>query len=168
MSYASQLSLFEELGSNTHGGELNLGKRKVARPIGVKRSNHVVLKSSKAVGKSSFLQKEHSKFIRRVLPRLAKKFGVIVYEWANSGNHIHLLIKPRSRDAFKGFVSALSGRVAQEVTGSRKGSPSAEKFFDSIPFSRIVTWEEIPSGASPTSIFAKSSILRKLDYDPGS
>jgi len=109
MGNALQLNLFGGPGGNGHGGSLSLGKRKTARPIAVKRSQHVVLKSSLAVGKSSLLQKEHARFIRRVMPVLAKRFGVIVYEWANSGTHIHMLIRPRSRRAFQSFVAGLSG-----------------------------------------------------------
>jgi REP element-mobilizing transposase RayT len=141
MKLADQPVLDDRLKARlVHGGEMRLGKRKRERPIATKRAMHITLKSSCAVGEWSFLQKAHAAFIRRSLPRWAKHFGVIIYQWSLNGNHVHLLVRPRSRDSLRGFLSALSGRIAQHITGARKGRPFGRRFFDSIPFSRIVEW----------------------------
>jgi len=124
----------------THGGEAWPGKRKAERPITTKRAMHLVLRSSHAKQEWSFLHPKHAAFVREVIVRLAKRFGVIVYNVANAGNHIHMLARPRSRDALRGFLAALSGRLAQRITGARRGNPLGYRFFDFIPFSRIVQW----------------------------
>jgi hypothetical protein len=33
---------------------------------------------------------------------------------------------------------SLSGRIAQRVSGARKGRPLGQRFFDAIPYSRII------------------------------
>ncbi len=129
---------FEE--RNDHGGELWKGRRKKPRPIAAKRSMHIVLRSSHAVGAWSFLSPRHAPFVRALVPLLAKRFGVVVYESANVGNHIHLLVRPRSRDSLKHFLMSLAGRIAMRVTGARRGKPFGKRFFDAIPWSRIVEW----------------------------
>ncbi len=99
---------------------------------------HLVLRSSQAKGERSLLHE--SKFIQLLIARLAKRFRVRVYEQANSGNHLHLLVRAETRDGFKQFLMALSGRIAQKMTGAAKGKPLAAKFWDFIPFTRIVEW----------------------------
>ncbi len=37
-------------------------------------------------------------------------------------------------------MCVITGRIAQHVTKSRKGQALKEKFWDSIPFTRIVEW----------------------------
>ena len=82
----------------------------------------------------------NARYVREQLPRLAKRFHVQLYRWANVGNHIHLAVRAKDRDGLKRFLMALSGRIAQRVTGARKGKPLGGRFFDSIPWTRIVEW----------------------------
>ena len=70
----------------------------------------------------------------------AEKYGVKVYRFSNVGNHLHLLVQVPSRRAWQAFIRALSGAVAFHVTGTRKGKALARKFWDSLAFSRIVSW----------------------------
>src|SRR5436305_1807405 len=53
------------------------------------------------------------------------------------------LIRPpwvfcRFAGGLKRFLCALSGETDQRITGARKGKPFGRRFFDSIPWSRIV------------------------------
>jgi REP element-mobilizing transposase RayT len=82
--------------------------------------------------------------------KVAKRYGVRVYRYANVGNHIHLLIQVPTREAWKRFSKELSGGIAQIVTGARKGLalkrsadttiPESAKraFWDELLFTRIV------------------------------
>lgn len=126
--------------SNAFGGVAAKGKRKERRPVATKRSMHLVLKSSLAVGKFSLHQKGNSQFISELVARLSKKWCVRVYEFSNNGNHLHLLIQPASRQGLQSFMRTLSALVARHVTGARKGKALLKKFWDAIPFTRIVEW----------------------------
>jgi REP element-mobilizing transposase RayT len=136
-----QLVLSEELKKRyEHGGEACLGKRKERRPVTTRQPMHVTLRSSVARGEWSFLHPKHAPFIRGELTRLAKRFHVVLYETSNVGNHLHLLLRPKTRDSLKRFLSALSGRISQHITGARRGKPFGKRFFDFIPHSRLVAW----------------------------
>jgi REP element-mobilizing transposase RayT len=140
MALAAQQSLFPESKRRlTHGGEERLGKRKLERPISTRHSMHVVLRSSMAKGEWSLLRPAHAGMVRFEIQRFSRRHGVRIYEAANVGNHIHLLLRARSRDALKRFLMGLSGRIAQRVTGARKGKPLGRRFFDTLPFTRIVS-----------------------------
>ncbi len=124
----------------THGGELSKGKRKLGRPIATRRPMHIVMRSSLAVGGWSFLHPSHAPFIRCVVPLIAKRFNVQLYEWSQNSNHLHLLLRAATRDGLKHFLMAVSGRISQKITCAKKGNPLGKRFFDHIPFSRIVEW----------------------------
>ncbi|MGK5085190.1 hypothetical protein WDW37_18025, partial [Bdellovibrionota bacterium FG-1] len=76
--------------SVSHGGEHTLGKRKAVRPIDPKQALHVVLRSSKARGEFSMLHSRNCDPIQRFTQKLAKRWGVRLYRYANVGNHLHL------------------------------------------------------------------------------
>ena len=78
-----------------HGGSLLLGKRKARRPIALRRPMHLVLRATRAKGKWSLLSKEHVRFIDRLLSEVTRAHGVVVYEKANAGNHLHLLLRAK-------------------------------------------------------------------------
>ena len=75
--------------------------------------------------------------------RLAKRWGVRLYRYANVGNHIHLLIKVPSRAVWQRFLRELAGTIALIVTGAKKGmphpkNPTQRGFWDALAFTRIV------------------------------
>lgn len=123
-----------------HGGELGVGKRKVARPIVTKRAMHVVLRASVAKGKLSLLRPKNARFIETEMARAGRRNGVKIYEFANVGNHLHLLLRAKTRDGFRVFLRTFAGKVAQGVTGAKKGNPFGKRFWDLTAFSRIVEW----------------------------
>lgn len=145
---------FEGMGfgrtTGVHGGEVGLGKRKTRRPFDPKQALHVVLRSSKAKGRHSLLHPAHCNNVRDLLERLKVRWDVTVYRYANVGNHLHLLLRAKSRKDWQGFIREFSGGVVMLVTGARKGkglsrarSRSAPRssergFWDHLVYSRIV------------------------------
>ncbi|MCM2323189.1 MAG: hypothetical protein NDJ90_07985 [Oligoflexia bacterium] len=140
-----------------HGGDVTRGKRKTARPFDHKQALHVVLRSSKARGERSLLHPRHCNHVRALTKRLEERWGVTVYRYANVGNHLHLLVRARTRPAWQGFIRELSGGIAMLVTGARKGqglprekaglprgigvADSAQRgFWDELVFTRIVAY----------------------------
>ena len=90
--------------SQAHGGEHTKGKRKGQRPFDPKQALHVVLRSSNARGQLSMLSPSHCNHIRNLMDRLKTRWGVSVYRYANVGNHLHLLIRAKSRSDWQGFI----------------------------------------------------------------
>ena len=122
------------------GGELLLGKRKSARPVATRRPMHTTLRSEHAIGNRSFLMPHNSRVIRSLMKSLCSRFGIRVYEYSINSNHIHLLTLAKTRQGYKSFLRAFSGAVAMKMTGARKGTGLAKRFWAARPWSRIVAW----------------------------
>ena len=137
-----QASLFgrdmhAELVRTEHGGAVLHGRRKRERPVSTRRAMHVVLTSERARGAWSL--RRHERTVRDALRQMARRFDVRVYDFANVGSHVHLLVRVRRREAFHGFLRSFAGIVARRVTGARCGQPRG-RFFTGLAWSRVVAW----------------------------
>ncbi len=155
------------------GGSLLVGKRKSARPLSSKCALHLILKSSRAKGSSSFLK--HQKQIRFQLDKQAKRFGVRIYRYSNVGNHLHLLIRIHSRREYKKFIRAISSLIQGIVTKTlganqkkRREKTRREKeiFWDFRPFSRVVSWGRDFKIAANYVIKNTLEVLGFIPYTP--
>lgn len=115
-------------------------KNRGARPISTKQAMHVVLRSSQAVGEWSFKSKKNAQIVSETLKATAKKYGVKVYSFANVGNHLHIVLRLTNRQAYRGFIRALTGTIAIKVSGANKLNKLKRKFWDYRPFTRVLTW----------------------------
>ncbi len=93
-----------------------------------------------ARGQLSFLNQKRRKRIESLVRRTAASKGVKLYRYANSGNHLHIIILPSSREAFNSFVRVISGLIARLTLGAEKGSAKGLKFWDARPFTRVIEW----------------------------
>jgi hypothetical protein len=126
-----------EIVRTTHGGAAALGRRKLERPVSTRRPMHVVLASDRARGPWSL--RKHEGAVRVALRRMARRFDIRVYDFANVGSHLHLLLRVRRRASFQAFLRSLTGIVARRVTGARRGHPCGP-FFSALAWSRVVSW----------------------------
>ncbi len=149
---------------NFGGSLLKNSHAKIARPISTKESMHVVLKSSRAVGPLSMLNYKHSKFVHRTIQLQAKKFHINIYNFANVGNHIHLLIRANKREWFKNFLRAIAGLIAKFIIGRKRGG--REKFWDQRPYSRIVFWKKDFIGVKKYVIQNFNEAMGFIPYQP--
>src|SRR5258708_2433692 len=124
-----------ELARSEHGGSVRRGQRKLERPVSTRRPMHVVLSSRKAEGVWSL--RRHDRAVRVALRSMARRFGVRVYDYANVGSHLHLLVRVRRREAFQGFLRSFAGIVARRVTGARRGR-RVGRFFSGLAWSPVV------------------------------
>jgi REP element-mobilizing transposase RayT len=124
-----------------HGGDLHKGKphRKEVRPFNPKLSMHVTLWSSKARGQRSMIKPRNEKKIRSLVFGLGERFNVKVYSFANSGNHLHLLLRAKVKSDFQNYLRSLAGLIARHVTQSERGRGFG-KFWDSLAYSKLVGW----------------------------
>jgi REP element-mobilizing transposase RayT len=120
--------------SPLHGGSLSVGKRKAARPIATRRPMHVVLRST------SKRLVRHAGGIRRLLKQLGHRYQVTVYERSVNSNHIHLVVRAKTRMGFHTFLRVFAGQVAQKITKRFKGTSLKTSFWEFPPFTRILEW----------------------------
>ncbi|MCB0393213.1 MAG: transposase [Bdellovibrionales bacterium] len=126
---------------------------KSERPLDSKKALHLVLKSSQAVGTRSFKSKANEGVVWAIVQMQAKTFGVKIYEYANSGNHLHLLVRVKNRWDYAAFIRSITGLIARHVGRSEKCSPLKRKFWDARPFSRIVSFARKEFQAARAYIF---------------
>ena len=119
------------------GGNLR-SHAKSARPVSTKHPMHLVLRSSLARGERSFLAR--GRRVEQILRRQAERFNLRLYDVANAGNHLHVVVRARSPRGLKNFLRAVTGILARVSLGAERGRPKLTKFWDVRPFSRIVTW----------------------------
>ena len=130
------------------GGELLKSNPKCQRPLSFKQSMHLVLRSSKATGKYSFLHISRVRQIKALVQKQASVSEVKILRYANAGNHLHLLVQPSNRIGYRKFIRAITGLIARTVLKTERGIglrgqdrlKNTNKFWDKRPFTRIVAW----------------------------
>jgi hypothetical protein len=139
-----QLHLFSgrlksELTVTRHGGDERLGRRKLERPVSTRKPMHVTLHSRRAKGAWSL--RRHEQAVREALRLCGRRSGVRVYDFANVGTHVHLLVRAKRREAFQMFLRSFAGLVARAVTGARRGRPlQGGRFWSGLAWSKVVAW----------------------------
>ena len=122
-----------------HGGEHAKGKRKKARPFSSNKAIHIVMRSERAKGSWSFRRMSvYGKVIEQI-ERRAKVSHIRLYNLAVNGNHIHFLIRAKTKAQLQKFLRAITGCLARFITGARRGNAKG-KFWDGLTFSRIIEW----------------------------
>jgi REP element-mobilizing transposase RayT len=107
---SNQLKQEKEFG----GAHLKNSHAKKARPIAIKKTMHLTLRSSKAKGAFSFRSdKNRIQKIEKVVRTQAQKFGVEIFRYANVGNHLHLLVKASYRRGFICFLRSIQGSLQE-------------------------------------------------------
>jgi hypothetical protein len=149
-----------------HGGELSVGKRKKRRPISLRQSMHLVFRSEIAKGPLSLLVRKHVRMIDHFKARFASRFHVRIYEYANSGNHLHLLVRARTREGLQNFLRAFAGQVALKITRTERGNPFG-KFWSLLVYSRIVAWGRAYRVAKKYILQNRWEGLGLIPYRPG-
>lgn len=94
--------------------------------------------------------------VNALVHQIALKYGIRIYEYANVGNHIHLIVRTGKRTSWAGFIRELTGRIAllvrkqTEVNRASRSAlqkpgsaPSSQSFWLYRPFTRIVrSWRK--------------------------
>jgi putative transposase len=128
------------------------------RPLHTRRTMHLVLRSTKAVGDWSFKKPKNEQRIKIIIEKFSKKYGIKILSLANVGNHLHFQIKLSNRFTYASFIRAVTGSIAMAVTNSSRWNPLKsrptkikgtkksphkiaqvkDRFWDYRPFTRIV------------------------------
>jgi REP element-mobilizing transposase RayT len=96
----------------------------------------------------SFRKPINEKRIGFILKKFSTKYAVRIISMANVGNHLHFQIKLQNRFTYKPFIRAITGSIAQAVTGKTRWSESVDlgtwkdrpklKFWDYRPYTRVI------------------------------
>src|SRR5262249_21958918 len=78
--------------------------------------------------------------IQSLVSSLSARWKVQVYEFANSGNHLHFAVRAKTKEGFRNFFRTLAAQTATKVTGARRGNALGKRFWDLPMWSRIVAW----------------------------
>ncbi|MES2802854.1 MAG: transposase [Bdellovibrionota bacterium] len=108
-----QMKQLKTTNKREHGGDLSIGRRRSRRIVSVNRPMHVTLRSEFAHSGRCLLQ--HQKMISSVILRAASRFHISVYEKAICGNHLHLLVRGKSRVDIQNFFRVVAGHIAQNI-----------------------------------------------------
>lgn len=101
---------------------------------------HVALKSSAARG--AWKAPGPKKIaVSKIVRTEADRCRVELLEYASSTDQIHLLIRIRNRASLQKFLRSVSGRIAMQMTGSKKGRALKGNFWDHRPYTQVVTPE---------------------------
>lgn len=160
-----QLKLFNGLSEKPYfGGELLKGRRRSRRPINTALALHIVIRASLAKGKLSFLNFHDP--ISNALNEMSHRHQVRLYKWANSGNHIHLLIRATHRNNYRKFIRGVTSIIWQIVVKSTGAMPKKGGFWDHRPFSRIVSWGRDYIGVTNYILKNTLEALKIIAYTP--
>ena len=99
---------------------------------------HLLLKSEKAKGNLSLLSAKNQIYIRQLIYSKGEHFGVLIGDFVNMGNHLHIKVRTATREQFQSFLKAITCLIARFVTGARRGKKFG-RFWQGLAFTRVLT-----------------------------
>lgn len=158
MSFSQQNFLSPKLKSEfapskEFGGSLLRGKRKTKRPLNFKLPIHTVLRCS-TLRSGSLLWNADK--VTDTLEKFAAKFGVKIYEKAIVSNHVHLILKFRSRQSYNSFVRAFAGVLAKTL----------DVIWAARPWTRVLQWGRDFRNACAYTFQNRREAAREIPYKP--
>lgn len=149
---SKQLKLFKSENLE-FGGNLLLGKRHEQRILSPKCPMHLIMKGDISIG-GSLRKYKHQ--IETEIKRLAKKFDIQTYGHSVQINHIHFNLKISSRENYKKFIKALTGRIAQ-LTKIK---------FLWRPYTKLITWGRQFKNLAAYIIQNEEEVVGRRPYKP--
>jgi REP element-mobilizing transposase RayT len=101
--------------------------------------------------------------VRETLDRFARRYRIRIYEFANAGTHLHLLVRAKVRRTLQDFLRAFGGVLARLITGARKGY-RVGRFWDMLAYSRVVSWGRDFFGARAYVVQNELETLKRIPY----
>lgn len=160
MAQAKQLNIFDSHSSNADtsasprrrgrprrkpldppffgGSLLGKGNPRGKRPLSTKKPIHVTMRSTKAVGRRSLLNRYASQITQSTLAECAKRSGVRIYRYQNVGNHIHLVIRLHHRSSWSRFIRCFTSLLKLRL--EKLWREPITRLFDLRPFTRVGSW----------------------------
>ena len=105
------------------------------RDFKIKQAHHIVFKCHYRV----FSQVRVRQITDSVLIKYGEYFRVKIYHRAIVGDHIHLMVLPKSSNGLHGFLRVIAGQLGMRL--KRLGlTPKGRSLWVSRPWSRVLAW----------------------------
>ena len=162
-----------------HGGALSIGRRRRRRTLSTREPLHLTLRSESAHGRRSLLL--HKAIIIAVLKKAERLFRVKTYRFAICGNHLHFLVRGKTRVELQNFFRVLAGHIAQNIlwhcpltpaelkesqAQQRGCKKNRRKFWALLIYSRILTWGREFTRVADYILQNTLEALNKIAYQP--
>ena len=128
-------------GSKVSGKLLRMNRRRMnplhhqTRDFKLKCAHHVVFKCHYRV----FSQVQIRQMADSILLKYGEYFRVKIYHRAIVGDHIHLLVLPKSSSGLHGFLRVVTGQLGMRL--KRLGiTPKGKSLWVFRPWSRVLSW----------------------------
>ena len=121
-----------------HGGKANVGVRKAARPLDLKKPIRVTLKSKWAKGKLALNSTANKKAVDQIIRERADQFGILIQSVENSGDTVKITLVTKSREPVQDNLRTMSALIARKVTGARRGKPFGKRFWAHLALTESV------------------------------
>ena len=105
------------------------------RAFKLKQPHHIVFKCHYRV----FSQARVLQITDSVLLKYAEYFRVKIYHRAIVGDHIHLLVLPKSSSSLHGFLRVIAGQLGMKLKGLGI-TPRGKSLWVFRPWSRVLAW----------------------------
>lgn len=122
-----------------HGGTYSMGKRKTRRPLSGKKPVHLVMRSDIARGAMSLRLPKNRQHITGLIQKYAKRFDIRIYKYSINSNHLHFLLRSKTRKSFQDFLRTIAGLIARFMLSAERGNKKG-KFWSVLAFTRISEW----------------------------
>jgi REP element-mobilizing transposase RayT len=136
--------------STEHGGTLNKGKRKNTRPFCARRPIHLVLKAEESIF-------DDRSIIIGTAVKLSHRFGIRIYDLAPGIDHLHLVMKAPSREAYNKFIRALTGVIARTL---------GKNLWAQVPYTKFASWGRQYRNLQNYMQQNREEVLGKRPYKP--
>lgn len=77
--------------------------------------------------------------VSQIVYEQAHLSGVVIKNFVNVGNHLHLLILAPTEKALRRFLRVFPGQIAMRVMGVCKGIRKG-RFWEKLVYSRVISW----------------------------
>ncbi len=85
------------------------------------------------------MREKNRKEIERRLYSYGNRFAIRIFRFANSGNHLHILLKSADKTNLQNFLRTFAGVIPRVVAGAKKGNPYG-RFWDSLAYSKLLSF----------------------------
>lgn len=104
-----------------YGGTETKGRRKAGRPFVGTLPVLFVFRARDSKNERSLAHRKNKARIMKLVYGLGARYKIKVLEFSNVGSQLHVLLQTDDRYSLTCFLRVMAGRVAQTITGAKKG-----------------------------------------------
>ena len=111
--------------------------RKGKRPFDESKAMHIVMRTHL---RSALHVRSVKAWLLSYIPSLAHREGICIYHFVIQSDHLHFVLKARSKQSVSIFLRVLAGVTARRVLCAERGRMSQASMWLRRPYSRVLSW----------------------------